>query len=166
MNGAGSGLVVAWGDEPGDPRVARGFNPEWWPRCNGGEAPVSGVADAHERRCLVVLSFYYERNRWCAAAAGESGAVLEAIEARLREIEAAVEAFEDRYASVGFFGEPEMEGGFCRNVVFVRPVAPPMGPECRVESSLIAVPGLEDLPETELRGPARVVRWTHGEVDT
>ncbi len=165
MNRAGNGLDRGRGDEPADPRIAPGFNPEWWPRCNGGEAPVSGVEDAHERRCLVVLCLYYEWNRWSAAMAGESGAVREGIEARLRAIEAAVEAFEDRYAAVGFFGEPEMEGGLCRNVVFVRPVAPPMGPECRVESSLIAVPGLEDLPETELRGPARVVRWTHGEVD-
>lgn len=165
MNRAGNGLDRGRGDEPADPRIAPGFKPEWWPRFNGGEAPVSGVEDAHERRCLVVLCLYYEWNRWSAAMAGESGAVREGIEARLRAIEAAVEAFEDRYAAVGFFGEPEMEGGLCRNVEFVRPVAPPMGPECRVESSLIAVPGLEDLPETELRGPARVVRWTHGEVD-
>lgn len=153
------------GLDPGDPRTKPGFRPEWWPKCDGGEAPAPETEDAHERRCLGVLALYYQRNRWNSVQPEGSGFSADAMASKVREVDAALEAFEDRYAAIGFFGEAEMDGDLCRNVTFVRPTAPRMGPECRMESSSIAIPGLDEIPASELRGVVRVVRWSHGKVD-
>ena len=152
-----------------DPRRARGFQPGAWPLCNGEPAPLFAAADLHQRRCIEFLAHFYRINllagqllraRKRRMAKGQ----LEAIAARLRRATARLEALEDRYAPIGFYGEPAaVEGPFIRDVTFVRPALPQIGPV--VQSSCMAVPGLEFIPASELQGEPRVVRFRHGKMD-
>ena len=74
---------------------------------------------------------------------------------------AALEALEDRYAPIGFFGEPIMKGLRYQNIVFVRPELPRLYPRASMLSSHFAIPGLEKIPASELRGPVKVFRFGH-----
>jgi hypothetical protein len=78
---------------------------------------------------------------------------------------AALESLEDRYAPIGFFGEPVMKGIRYQNIVFNRPELPRLQPKASTLSSHFAIPGLDKIPASELRGPVKVYRFGHGKVD-
>ena len=152
-----------------DPRLAPEFQPEHWPRCNGESAPPLGIADLHERRCVEFLAGFYRLNvlnsrllaaRTNAATGTEIRLALDKIAAATT----ALEHLEDRYAPIGFFGEPVMDGVFYRNILFVRPELPRILPQAASVSSHVAIPGLEEIPESELQGQVTIRRWNHGKV--
>jgi hypothetical protein len=124
----------------------------------------------HERRSLEFLAAYYEVNcRYgelhAARAAGVSKAKMHA---RLAAVVAALEArdvLEDRYAAIGFCGEPAMQGDFYHNIEFHRAELPQILPETEMISSHLAIPGLEEIPAEELRGPIVVSRLSYGKMD-
>ncbi len=153
-----------------DPRLGRTFQPAAWPLCNGKPAPLPGTSDLHERRCLEFLAAYYrinQRQRQLLAARRRSAprSRLRSLQAALRRATGTLEALEDRYAAVGFFGEPALDGPFVVDVQFVRPELPRLYPQPASHSSHIAIPVLEGIPASELRGPARVIRFRHGKMD-
>lgn len=153
-----------------DPRTAAGFQPSHWPLHNGGESPPIGATDLHERRCLEFLTAYYEVNCRCGEmhAARIARVPKSALQARLAAVEAAlqaVDALEDRYAAIGFCGEPEMQGVFYHNIEFHRAELPQILPETAMVSSHLAIPGLEEIPAEELRGPIVVSRLSYGKMD-
>jgi hypothetical protein len=81
------------------------------------------------------------------------------LRAQISDAIAAVEKLEDRYAPIGFFPEPEMDGIRYRNISFLRP-GRPKGPHDTVPfSPYFAVPGLEEIPAKQLKGPVRVMRY-------
>lgn len=153
-----------------DPRLEADFQSALWPAVGGCRLPAWPEADPHERRCLEFLAACYRVNvcraRWLAACGEptDTGAV----EPKARQLVAAMAALEnleDRYAPVGFLGDPRMADGFYREVIFVRPALPRVGSAPSSSSSHLAIPGLEFLPARELRGAIRVVRRSHGKVD-
>jgi hypothetical protein len=153
-----------------DPRLDKDFDATAWPLCNGIAAPAPGAADLYERRCLEFLATYYRLNRLnqrlLAARNKRAGkerirSILSAINKSVR----ALEKMEDRYAPIGFYGEPVMAGVFYRDIAFARPDSPRIYPSPASYSSQIAIPGLEDIPASELRGTARIIRFGHGKVD-
>jgi hypothetical protein len=151
-----------------DPRCRRGFQASAWPLCNGAPAPLQGTSDLFERRCLEFLAHYYELNllnrRLLAARKAKVPATkIRSILSRIAKATTDLDTLEDRYAPIGFFGEPIMDGIFYRDITFVRPALPRIFPE--LQSSHIAIPGLEDIPASELRGPAKIIRFGHGKVD-
>jgi hypothetical protein len=153
-----------------DPRTADGFQPHLWPSRTGEDAPAVGATDRHDRRCIEFLTAYYHVN--CRHEelidARNKNASEDEIAARLRSVADAVQAvddLEDRYAPIGFYGEPAMDGAYYRSIGFNRPELPRILSEQSVESSHIAIPGLDGIPFGELRGPVIVTRWTHGKVD-
>jgi hypothetical protein len=151
-----------------DPRGQRGFQLAAWPLCNGTHAPPTGASDLYERRCLEFLARYYQLNllnqRLLAARQKKgSQAKTRSILSQIARVTDALEKLEDRYAPIGFFGEPVMDGVFYRDITFVRPELPRIFPS--MQSSHIAIPGLEEIPQSELRGPAKIFRFGHGKVD-
>ncbi len=139
-----------------DPRMAHDFCPALWPLCNGTPLPLLSL-DAHERRCLELVSGYYELNRqWVLpdGAPSKTGGVAGA--------RRAIDQLEDRYAPLGFFGEPDFEEGLCRNVNIVRPGLPGLLSEAASLSSQFAIPGMDELPAEELNGRPILRRWSHG----
>lgn len=152
-----------------DPRLDSDFHPEHWPQCNGGAAPPLGTADLHERRCIEFLAAFYKINilnnqlfhaRTNAATDADARILLNEIAAAT----SALENLEDRYAPIGFFGEPVMAGISYQNILFVRPELPRILPQAASVSSHIAIPGLEEIPESELQGQVTIRRWNHGKV--
>lgn len=152
-----------------DPRLRRSFDPAAWPLCNGKAAPEPGTKDLHERRCLEFLAAYYRLNvlhRRLLRARKQPAArkSIRALQAAIGRSTLALEKLEDRYAPIGFFGDPLMDGVLYRDVQFVRPEAPRICPPPVTHSSHIAIPGLADIPASELRGPVKVIRFGHGKV--
>jgi hypothetical protein len=151
-----------------DPRLGRGFDATAWPLCNGQLAPLPGSPDLYERRCLEFLVGYYQLNRLHqrlleARVKSASKKKIRSLLAGIDKATAALEKLEDRYAPIGFFGEPVMDGVFYRDIVFVRPELPRIYPS--MQSSHIAIPGLEEIPQSELRGPVKVIRLGRGKMD-
>jgi hypothetical protein len=151
-----------------DPRSGPDFEPESWPLCNGASAPALDTSDPNERRCIEFLAHYYKlnllnRRLLAARKSKKSPATVRSILSRIAKATAALEKLEDRYAPIGFYGEPVMDGILYRDITFVRPALPRIFPE--LHSSHIAIPGLEDIPSSELRGPVNIVRFGHGKVD-
>ena len=153
-----------------DPRLEPGFMPEHWPRCNGEESSAPDASDLHSRRCIEFLAHFYRLNvlnsqLHAARLAKAKQKVIKPLLQQIADATRKLEATEDRYAPIGFFGEPVMAGIQYANVIFVRPEQPRIYPKPSALSSHIAIPGLEDIPESELRGPTRVFRFRHGKVD-
>jgi len=153
-----------------DPRIKDGFQPCRWPACDEKEAPPVGSTDRHGRRCIEFLAAYYQVNcrqaelaeaRGGAASGDELQERLAAVEGALHELD----DLEDRYAPVGFYGEPKMDGVFYRSIGFCRPELPRILPPTQSISSYLAVPGLAELPKEALTGPVVVTRWKNGKVD-
>jgi hypothetical protein len=151
-----------------DPRLQRGFDPGAWPLCNSGASPPVGAEDLYERRCIEFLAAYYELNRLnrrllaTRTRAGTAKAI-RSLRFKIKKASAALENLEDRYAPIGFFGEPAMDGVFYRDIAFFRPELPRVSPA--LQSSHIAAPGLDDIPANELRGPVKIIRFGRGKVD-
>ncbi len=153
-----------------DPRTQIGFQSEHWPLYNGGDSPAIGASEVHERRCLELLAAYYKVNQANAdlIAARTSGAPEAAIKKQLNEVARALEGvdeIEDRYAPIGFYGEPVMDGIMYRDIHFVRPQLPRVFGRPESFSSHLAIPGLEEIPASELKGTPTVVRWDNGKMD-
>jgi hypothetical protein len=153
-----------------DPRVDPHFQSEHWPLCNGEPSAPPDTPGLHERRCLEFLAAFYRLNvlNGRLLAARTAGAPDEVIRLVLSESNAAIkelEKLEDRYAPIGFFGEPVMDGIRYQNVIFVRPELPRIYGTASMLSSCFAVPGIEEIPESELRGPARIIRLGYGKMD-
>ncbi len=143
-----------------DPRLTPEFQPAHYPLCNSLPAPDPATSDRHERRCLEFLAAYYAVNiAQARVAETQSPAERAVLHAALE----ALEAIEDRYAPIGFFGEPVMDGLSYRDLHFARPELPRIYQPASTLSSHIAIPGLEDIPLSELTGPVTTTRWTHGE---
>ena len=153
-----------------DPRLKRGFKLELWPLCNGQPAPATGAADAFDRRCLEFLAAYYQLNvlnqELLALRQPRTASARRQTLAKIDAVTRALEKLEDRHAPVGFFGEPVMQGIFYRNVIFVRPKPPSLPPAIQPQSAVIAVPGLGDIPKSELRGRPRVFRLGCEKIDS
>jgi len=153
-----------------DPRLRPGFDRTCWPSCNGKAAPPPHSPDLHERRCLEFLVAFYQLNvlNKQLQAFRKARAPQRRIKALLDKIASAtsaLEALEDRYAPIGFFGEPAMKGIRYHNIVFVRPKLTRLQPQASTLSSYIAIPGLDKIPVSELRGPVKVYRFGHGKMD-
>lgn len=153
-----------------DPRTKSDFQARHWPLCNGHEAPPTGSTDPHDCRCIEFLTAYYEVN--CRHAEHQealaSGAPKSEIDKRLAAIAAALEAvdaLEDRYITIGFYGDPVMDGVMYRDIQFEHPAGPMAQPETQSVSLRVAVPGLEEIPASELVGEPQVVRFENGKVD-
>jgi hypothetical protein len=151
-----------------DPRLHRDFDSDAWPSCNGNCAPLPGSTDLYERRCLEFLAAYYRLNRLnrsllVSRQNSEPKKKVRSIVSRINAATVALEKLEDRYAPIGFFGEPVMDGVFYRDIVFVRPELPRVYPP--LQSSHIAIPGLEQIPQSELRGPVKIIRFGREKVD-
>jgi hypothetical protein len=152
-----------------DPRNARGFDPSAWPLCNAAPGPLPGSADLYDRRCLEFLALYYKLNvlnkRLLAAQkrSAKSSTAKKTLLGQINKTLTALEKLEDRYTPIGFFGEPTMDGVFYRDITFVRPELPRIYPP--LQSSHIAIPGLEHIPASELHGPVKIIRFGHGKVD-
>jgi hypothetical protein len=152
-----------------DPRLKRGFKPELWPLCNGQPALAPGASDPFDRRCLEFLAAYYQLNvlniellalrKKGTKTAGSR--TLGKIDATTRKLE----KLEDHYAPIGFFGEPVTEGILYRNIIFVRPKPPSLAPSVKQQSAIIPVPGLRNIPKSELRGRPRVFRFGYAKMD-
>ncbi len=153
-----------------DPRLRPNFEPSCWPRCNGATAPPPGSRGLHERRCLEFLAAFYQLNvlNKRLQALRKTRATRPRIKALLKKIATAtatLQALEDRYAPIGFFGEPVMKGTRYQNIIFVRPELPKLYPKASTLSSHFAIPGLDKLPASELRGPVKIFRFGHGKMD-
>jgi hypothetical protein len=153
-----------------DPRLRPGFERVCWPLCNGRAAPAPHSTDLHERRCLEFLAAFYELNvlnkRLLASRKGQAPQRrIKGLLSKIASATTALEALEDRYAPIGFFGEPIMKGIRYHNIVFLRPELPRRQPKASTLSSHFAIPGLDKIPASELRGPVKVFRFGHGKVD-
>ncbi len=153
-----------------DPRRQPDFLLEHWPLCNGQAAPPADTCDLHERRCLEFLGYFYQLNLlnsqlFVARTASASSDVLKSLLAQIATVTQALESLEDRYAPIGFFGDPIMEGFRYSDIVFVRPELPRIYPNASALSSCIAIPGLDEIPASELQGTARILRFGHGKMD-
>jgi hypothetical protein len=153
-----------------DPRLSPGFERRCWPLCNGGPAPPTNATGLHERRCLEFLAAFYQLNvlnkrLHDSRKKGVPRRRIKSLLDKIASATAALEALEDRYAPIGFFGEPVMKGIRYQNIVFVRPELPKLYPRASTLSSHFAIPGLEKIPASELRGPVKVFRFAHGKVD-
>jgi hypothetical protein len=151
-----------------DPREDENFLKKIWPLCNGNDAPLycEVSSDLHIRRCIELLSALYHVNRTNAAllSARQSGAGEGLVSVALEEVGQAMDALEiieDRYTPVGFYGEPSvMDGVFYRDIKFIRPGLPQLPPaSASSASSHVRIPGLEFLPESELKGVITIERW-------
>ncbi|HTG45593.1 MAG TPA: hypothetical protein VK633_13805 [Verrucomicrobiae bacterium] len=151
-----------------DPRLAEDFQACCWPSCNGGSAPPVGTLDLQERRCLEFLTAYYHLNCANRAITDLRNETVSSVHLQSRRFNfaaalQALENLEDRYAPIGFYGEPVMtEEAFYKDIHFVRPElrhpggTPLVGP-------FLAIPGLDQIPSSELQGDAAIYRWSHEE---
>jgi hypothetical protein len=152
-----------------DPRLRRGFQPACWPKCNGRATPAHS-RDLHERRCLEFLAAFYRLNvlnkeLQLARKQRATPRRIKPLLAKIAAATSALEALEDRYAPIGFFGEPAMKGMRYHNIIFRRPELPRLQPKASTLSSHFAIPGLDKIPASELRGPIKIFRFGHGKVD-
>ena len=108
-----------------DPRDHPDFRREYYPLADGKEPPPADLSDTNDIRKVEFLNIYYRMNTLCAElielrqsernAIGErENEVLQAIEACMADRD----ALEDKYAPIGFLGEPEMEDVFVTNLKF------------------------------------------------
>jgi len=153
-----------------DPRLSRGFERTCWPLCNGKAAPKPDSQDLHERRCLEFLAAFYQltvlnKRLLTSRKAGAPPRQIKGLLEKIAAATTALEALEDRYAPIGFFGEPVMKGIRYHNIVFVRPALPKLQPKASTLSLQFAIPGLDKIPASELQGPVRIFRFGHGKVD-
>ncbi len=154
-----------------DPRFRPGFIPELWPLCDGQPTPISGDPDLHERRCLEFLSAYYQVNVLVfrlnqARGHPAAEALQEPILRNITQATQALDDLEDRYAPIGFYGEPTTSAdGIHQDVHFLRPGLNPSSASASSLGSHVTVPGLNELPSSELLGPIQVIRWRHGKMD-
>jgi hypothetical protein len=153
-----------------DPRRQPGFQPALWPLGNGQPAPPPGDGGLFERRCLEFLAAFYHVNvanerllKVRAARAAQS--VLRAHRAKVAAVTAALTDLEDRYAPIGFFGEPVMDCGRCHNVLFNRPEVPKQYRRPPVRVVAFSIPGLAGIPESELRGRPKLRRMGYAGLD-
>lgn len=152
-----------------DPRRGRAFDPEAWPLCNGTAAPPPAAKDPFDRRCLEFLAIYYKvnlLNRRLQRAPKKNQKSAFNRKKILNQIKRAfekLEALEDRYEPIGFYGEPVMDGYFYKDIRFIQPRPPNFFPV--PQSSLIAIPGLEEIPKSELVGPVKIVRLGYAKMD-
>jgi hypothetical protein len=106
----------------------RGFNPEWYPKADGREAPTYDSSDPHDRIRLQFITVYYELNRSYArllairrAAPKKPGTPPATELTALKQIEAVLrrrDALEDQYACLGVIAEPVVQRGFTVDVTF------------------------------------------------
>lgn len=143
-----------------DPRMGVAFCPDYWPLCNGKALPAYS-SDPFDLRCLELLAAYYQLNLARKRIAEGSGSV-----ENLAVATEALATIEDRYSPIGFFGEPVWEGGFVRDIRVVRPGLEGLLSKAASLSSQFAIPGLEQIPEAELLGEAKIRRWSHGKMDS
>jgi hypothetical protein len=152
-----------------DPRQEPGFRPNDWPLCDGKEAPAWESSDLHQRRCVEFLAAFYRMNvlqtDLLEAHRAEERETARAILANLQLATRALEALEDHYAPIGFFGDPVMDGLRYHDIRFIRPSPPSIYPANSSVSACIAIPGLDEIPESEREGPVRFWKWNHGKVD-
>jgi hypothetical protein len=153
-----------------DPRRQPDFQPGLWPLCNGQPAPPPGVRGLFERRCLEFMAACYRLNvaneRLRQARAARAGpSVLRARRAKVAAATAALTDLEDRYAPIGFFGEPVMGGDHCHNVLFNRPEVPKQYRRPPVRVAVFSTPGLAGIPESELRGRPKLRRLGYAGLD-
>jgi hypothetical protein len=153
-----------------DPRRRPGFKPRLWPLCNGKPAPKTASRELYERRCVEFLAAFYRINvanqRLLDARRMRSSKTI--IKSRLDSAAAAtddLEALEDRYAPIGFFGEPVMDGIRYQNIIFTRPDVPKQYREPKMQSATFAIPGLDAIPKSELRGRPKLRRFGHARLD-
>jgi len=103
-------------------RLRPDFNPAFFPRCDGGPAPISSSADRYDRMMLEFAEAYYELNRTQALldkARTALDADLEAV--ALEQFCSASDArdnLEDRYAPEGVYAEPVKERGVYVDLYF------------------------------------------------
>jgi len=170
----GSKVQPAFNFEPSphfqDPRLCADFERTCWPLCNGKPAPRRDSQDLHERRCLEFLAAFYQLNvlNKKLQASRKAYAPRRRVKPLLDKIASAttaLEALEDRYAPIGFFGEPVMKGIRYQNIVFVRPELPRQQPKASILSSHFAIPGLDKIPASEFEGPVKIFRFGYGKVD-
>jgi hypothetical protein len=148
-----------------DPRRQPGFQPRHWPLCNGQAAPAPESQDPHERRCLEFLAAFYQLNRLqdlllIAQRSGESEEA-RALLGEISQATTALETLEDRYAPIGFFGEPVLDDLRYCDIHFVRPELPRIYASLSSASSHIAIPGLDEIPAEERNGEPRLWRWNN-----
>ncbi len=154
-----------------DPRLSLDFLSEFWPLCNGKPAPLLAQANIYDTRCIEFLAAYYEVNirnaelanaRSSSAEPHETSAHLDRVAVALAKID----ALEDRYISIGFFGEPLMEGVFYRDIHFTRPGLHGQGTNTISFSSHIAVFDFSDIPASEFEGIPSIIRFDDGKADS
>jgi hypothetical protein len=153
-----------------DPRLQNGFQAEHWPLCDGNPAVAPNPADLHRRRCLEFLAAYYRLNmlnaRLLLARSNHcSDEVAQALLADVAAATADLDQLEDRYAPIGFFGEPVMEGMRYHSIEFIRPELPRIYPTASEICVQFTIPGLDEIPASELTGPSRIIRFGHGKID-
>ena len=153
-----------------DPRLQAGFDRTCWPRCNGKAAPPPKPPGLHERRCIEFLAAFYHLNvlnksLLAARRARTPQKQIKSLLHKLAKSTSTLEALEDRYAPIGFFGEPVMKGIRYHDIIFRRPELPRLQPKASTLSSYFAIPGLDKIPASELRGPVKIFRFGHGKVD-
>jgi len=111
---------------PQDPRARADFQPQYYPKANGKDAPCAGAAERNDRLVLEFLSAYYELN--CEYArllkARTAPASAERQEAERKSLQAVErllilrDSLEDQYAPFGVIADPVVEGGFTVNLIF------------------------------------------------
>ena len=154
-----------------DPRLEHDFQFALWPLCNGEPAAAPDPPRLHERRCLEFLAAYYRINvlhsrlRAASATGADDNSEQLQVLAEIDSATQALEKLEDRYAPIGFYGEPEANGLPYRNILFIRPEFPRRQPKPTTLSCCFGVPGLEDIPASELSGPAKLLRTGYGQMD-
>lgn len=134
-------------------------------------APPPNSQGLHERRCLEFLAAFYQLNvlnqqLQSMRRAHRPQSRIRSLLQKIARAMAALEALEDRYAPIGFFGEPVMDGMRYKNIRFVRPELPKLHPMASTLSSHFAIPGLDKIPASELTGPIKVFRFGHGKVNS
>jgi hypothetical protein len=143
-------------DRFSDPRAEPDFCLALWPLCNGTILPSLSL-DSHDQRCLELVTAYYRLNQHLSLPEGSPSKADHVAQTRR-----AIDQLEDRYAPLGFYGEPIFENGLCRDVGIIRPGLPRFLSEASSLSSQFAIPGLDELPSEELTGPPIIRRWPHG----
>ena len=111
---------------PEDPRHRRDFLPQYYPKVNGGDGPLSGATARNDRVMIEFLAVYYQLNCEYARlvetrAMAQSKDRAKAEEECLRAIEKALilrDGLEDQNASAGVIAEPIVADGFTMDVIF------------------------------------------------
>lgn len=140
-------------DKESDPRKARDFNPDWYPKADGGAPPACDASERQDRIRLQFLAVYYQLNQSYAdllAVRGkrQRGATdRKANEpAALRKIEKLLcerDALEDEFAAYGIIAEPVLKKGFTIDVKFHFGTAPPRANDLQgmfYSSTFITIP--------------------------